>query len=169
MDLLHPQVNDYLAKLSRHGDPVLERLEEEARAECFPIIGPAAGQFCYLAARMIGARRIFELGSGFGYSTLWFARAVRDAGIKFIGPSPESIELMGDKTNARVAAVKAGAPIVPGSTEPMANEVAARKFATWSGCEFTTLIIFLRTSFTSPTIGRSTRTFFLMEVGSTSI
>jgi predicted O-methyltransferase YrrM len=80
MDLLHPQVNDYLAQLSRHGDPVLERLEEEARAERFPIIGPAAGQFCHLAARMIGARRIFELGSGFGYSTLWFARAVREAG-----------------------------------------------------------------------------------------
>src|SRR5438093_1410695 len=80
MDLLNPQVNDYLAQLSRHGDPVLERLEEEARAEGFPIIGPAAGQFCHLAARMIGARRIFELGSGFGYSTLWFARAVREAG-----------------------------------------------------------------------------------------
>jgi caffeoyl-CoA O-methyltransferase len=80
MELFHPQVVDYLLALSRHGDPVLERLEEEARAERFPIIGPAAGQFCHLAARMIGARRIFELGSGFGYSTLWFARAVREAG-----------------------------------------------------------------------------------------
>jgi predicted O-methyltransferase YrrM len=80
MELFHPSVVDYLNRLSRHGDPVLERLEAEARTEQFPIVGPAAGQFCYLAARMIGARRICELGSGFGYSTLWFARAVRDAG-----------------------------------------------------------------------------------------
>src|SRR5262245_14321047 len=80
MELFNEAVVDYLNQLSRHGDPVLERLEEEARAERFPIIGPAAGQFCYLAARMIGARRVCELGSGFGYSTLWFARAVHDAG-----------------------------------------------------------------------------------------
>lgn len=80
MELFNPAVVDYLNNLSRHNDPVLNRLEEEARAERFPIIGPAAGQFCHLAARMIGARRICELGSGFGYSTLWFARAVREAG-----------------------------------------------------------------------------------------
>ncbi len=80
MQLFHESVTEYLAQLSRHGDPVLERLEREAAAERFPIIGPAAGQFCHLAARMIGARRVFELGSGFGYSTLWFARAVREAG-----------------------------------------------------------------------------------------
>lgn len=80
MELLNPAVTDYLGNLSRHGDPVLERLEAEAKVERFPIIGPAAGQFCHLAARMIGARRVFELGSGFGYSTLWFARAVREAG-----------------------------------------------------------------------------------------
>jgi predicted O-methyltransferase YrrM len=80
MELFNQAVVDYLAQLSRHGDPVLERLEAEAAEEQFPIIGPAAGQFCHLAARMIGARRVFELGSGFGYSTLWFARAVREAG-----------------------------------------------------------------------------------------
>jgi predicted O-methyltransferase YrrM len=71
---------DYLNQLSCHGDPVLERMEAEAQRERFPIIGPAAGRFCHLAARMIGAKRIFELGSGYGYSTLWFARAVREAG-----------------------------------------------------------------------------------------
>ena len=44
----------------------------------FPIIGAAAGHACYQLARMIGARRVFEMGSGFGYSTAWFARAVAD-------------------------------------------------------------------------------------------
>jgi predicted O-methyltransferase YrrM len=80
MELFDPQVVDYLNALARHGDPVLTRLEEEARGERFPIIGPPAGQFCYMIARLIGAKRIFELGSGFGYSTIWFAKAVRDNG-----------------------------------------------------------------------------------------
>jgi predicted O-methyltransferase YrrM len=55
-------------------------MEVEAERTDFPIIGPAAGYFCYLIARLIGARSIFELGSGFGYSTAWFARAVRENG-----------------------------------------------------------------------------------------
>lgn len=71
---------EYLNALSRVEDPVLQRMEAEAQRDRFPIIGPAAGQFCYLMARAIGARRVFELGSGYGYSTLWFARAVRDGG-----------------------------------------------------------------------------------------
>ena len=59
-----------------------EVLEMEAYAQehRFPIIGPAAGQMCYLMASMVGARRVFELGSGYGYSTWWFARAVQDSG-----------------------------------------------------------------------------------------
>jgi predicted O-methyltransferase YrrM len=80
MELFSPQVVDYLNTLVKHRDPVLKRLEAEAREERFPIIGPPAGQFCYLVARLIGAKRIFELGSGFGYSTIWFAKAVRDNG-----------------------------------------------------------------------------------------
>jgi predicted O-methyltransferase YrrM len=55
-------------------------MEEEAAKTDFPIIGPAAGHVCYLIARLTGARSVFELGSGFGYSTAWFARAVRDNG-----------------------------------------------------------------------------------------
>ena len=80
MAATYEQICDYHAKLSRHEDPILLRMEEEARNERFPIIGPAAGKFCYLMARAINAKRIFELGSGYGYSTLWFARAVRENG-----------------------------------------------------------------------------------------
>lgn len=55
-------------------------MERRARDDGFPIIGPAAGHFCYLVARMILARRVFELGSGYGYSTAWFAKAVSENG-----------------------------------------------------------------------------------------
>lgn len=54
-------------------------------------------------------------GYGFLSEREWFARAVEEAGITFIGPSADSIALMGSKTNAREAAIKAGAPIVPGT------------------------------------------------------
>lgn len=80
MPATYEQICDYHLQLSRHDDPVLLRMEAEARRDGFPIIGPAAGKFCHLMARAIGARRIFELGSGYGYSTLWFARAVRENG-----------------------------------------------------------------------------------------
>src|SRR5262247_4693513 len=106
------------------------RLADEA---CF--LGPPPAGESYLASEKIidaalksGAEAIHP-GYGFLSERAHFARAVRQAGIKFIGPSPESIELMGDKTNARVAAVRGGAPIVPGSTEPLANETAAKKVA----------------------------------------
>jgi predicted O-methyltransferase YrrM len=55
-------------------------MEREADETGFPIIGPAAGYQCYQLARLIGAKRVFEMGSGFGYSTAWFARAVAENG-----------------------------------------------------------------------------------------
>jgi len=80
MEELHARLDDYLHDLARHRDPLLEKMEERAAKSQFPIIGPIAGRFCYQVARMLKARRIFELGSGFGYSTLWFARAVAENG-----------------------------------------------------------------------------------------
>jgi len=79
-DPIDPRVTEYLNDLVPPRPDVLEEMEEAARRESFPIIGPAAGHLCYLVARMIDARSIFELGSGFGYSTAWFAQAVRENG-----------------------------------------------------------------------------------------
>lgn len=78
--LLAPEVASYLDGLIPTRHPELARMEEEAAKTDFPIIGPAAGQFCYLVTRLAGARSVFELGSGFGYSTAWFARAVSENG-----------------------------------------------------------------------------------------
>jgi caffeoyl-CoA O-methyltransferase len=80
MPATYDQIQQYHGQLSQHNDPVLLRMEEEARRETFPIIGPASGKLCYLLARAIGAKKIFEMGSGYGYSTLWFAKAVRENG-----------------------------------------------------------------------------------------
>jgi predicted O-methyltransferase YrrM len=73
-------VDRYVESLVPTRPPEMAAMEERARAVRFPIIGPAAGQLCYLLARLIGARRVFEMGSGFGYSTAWFARAVQENG-----------------------------------------------------------------------------------------
>jgi predicted O-methyltransferase YrrM len=70
----------YLDSLVPPRHPVLAAMEQEAARTGFPIIGPAAGHMCYLLTRLVQARSVFELGSGFGYSTAWFARAVIENG-----------------------------------------------------------------------------------------
>jgi caffeoyl-CoA O-methyltransferase len=74
----YQQIQDYSTSLVPERLPEIQEMEAYAKAHHFPIIGPASGQFCYLLARLIGARRVFELGSGYGYSTAWFARAVQE-------------------------------------------------------------------------------------------
>jgi predicted O-methyltransferase YrrM len=78
--LLPNEVSTYLESLVPARHPELLAMERDARKEDFPIIGPIVGHLCYQVARMIGARRVFELGSGFGYSTAFFARAVEENG-----------------------------------------------------------------------------------------
>jgi predicted O-methyltransferase YrrM len=80
IECIHPAISAYLESLVPERPPELQRMERAAAATDFPIIGPAAGYFCYLMAKLTGARAVFELGSGFGYSTAWFARAVRENG-----------------------------------------------------------------------------------------
>jgi predicted O-methyltransferase YrrM len=80
VDPFDPRVTAYLEALVPGRAPELKRMEEEAARSEFPIIGPVAGQLCYLVTRMVEAHRVFEMGSGFGYSTAWFARAVQDNG-----------------------------------------------------------------------------------------
>lgn len=79
-DPLAPGFPDYLDAQVPDRHPELQAMEAYARETRFPIIGPAAGQFCYLMTRLTGARSVFELGSGFGYSTAWFARGVLENG-----------------------------------------------------------------------------------------
>ncbi|HVM72419.1 MAG TPA: O-methyltransferase [Anaerolineales bacterium] len=80
----HPLIPQYLMEyldgLVPPRPAEMQAMEAYAEKIDFPIIGPTSGYFCYQVARMIGARRVFELGSGYGYSTAWFAKAVVENG-----------------------------------------------------------------------------------------
>jgi predicted O-methyltransferase YrrM len=81
MDIVNPQVETYMRSLlERYDEPVLLEMEAEAERRGFPAVGRIVGVTLEVAARAIGARRVFELGSGFGYSAYWFARAVGEGG-----------------------------------------------------------------------------------------
>ena len=98
-------------------------------------IGPAPAAQSYLvgenildAARRTGADAVHP-GYGFLSEREWFARAVRDAGLIWVGPPAEAIAAMGSKTAARTLAVAAGVPVVPGTTTALRDAAEAREVA----------------------------------------
>jgi predicted O-methyltransferase YrrM len=79
-ELTYQTTQDYLASLVPPREKEMQKMEAYAEKLNFPIIGPVCGYYCYQLARMIGAKTVFELGSGYGYSTAWFAKAVKESG-----------------------------------------------------------------------------------------
>ena len=79
-EINYQSVQDYLGTLVPPREPEMQKMEEYAEKNDFPIIGPVCGYYCYQLARMINAKSVFELGSGYGYSTAWFAKAVKENG-----------------------------------------------------------------------------------------
>lgn len=81
MEIVNSQIEDYLKSLVAADDePVLLEMEELALKEGFPIVERLCGRFLEIQARMVGAKRVFELGSGYGYSAYWFSRALGSGG-----------------------------------------------------------------------------------------
>ena len=81
MDIVDPSIEEYLLGLSGSPDPVEAEMRRYAdERDGFPIVGPLVGRMLSQLALLSRAGRIFELGSGFGYSAFWFARALEPGG-----------------------------------------------------------------------------------------
>jgi predicted O-methyltransferase YrrM len=80
VEIVAKPIEAYLTRIYDDGDPVRTEMESLARKRGFPIVGPLVGRSLEVLSRAIGARRVFELGSGYGYSALHFARAVGEGG-----------------------------------------------------------------------------------------
>jgi caffeoyl-CoA O-methyltransferase len=74
----YAQIQDYMVGLVPERPGEMQEMERYAEEHNFPIIGPVAGYYCYQVALMNKARSVFEMGSGYGYSTAWFALAVKE-------------------------------------------------------------------------------------------
>ena len=86
------KVEKYMYDILPKRDAVIAEMESYAKKHDVPIVGPAVARMLYLLAQISGAKRIFEMGSAIGYSTLWFARAA--------GPDSEIYYTDGDPANA---------------------------------------------------------------------
>lgn len=96
MNFTDPAVYDYLQRMcERFDDPVVADMEKVAEEKGFPIVGRVVGATLEMLARAIGAKRVFEMGSGYGFSAYWFARAV--------GAEGEVVLTDGDTENAKQA------------------------------------------------------------------
>jgi len=96
MDIVDPHIEEYMrSRLARFDEPVLLEMEAEGAERNFPIVGRNVGVTLEILARSVGARRMIELGSGYGYSGYWHARAV--------GQSGELHLTDGDRENERKA------------------------------------------------------------------
>ncbi|MCS6806027.1 MAG: O-methyltransferase [Acidobacteriota bacterium] len=92
--IVESQVERYMEQLIPERDPVLQEMEQLAAEKGIPIVGPVVGRFLFQQALLLQARRIFELGSAIGYSTIWLAWAVSDAGVVYYtDSSPEYAEM----------------------------------------------------------------------------
>ena len=83
MDILNADIEKYLSEVIPDRDAVLTEMEAYAASRNFPIVGPLVGRLLYVIVKATKAKKILELGSGFGYSAYWFAKAVGQGGSVF--------------------------------------------------------------------------------------
>lgn len=123
-----------IASVAIYSDPDADALHVKRADEAYPLHG-STGADTYLniekiidIAQRSGADAVHP-GYGFLSENANFAQAVIDAGMKWIGPSPQAIEDLGNKVTARQIAVRAGAPLAPGTDGPAQNAAEVRAFA----------------------------------------
>lgn len=80
MDIVDPRIEDYMRGLLGGDHAIADEMEKVAEQRDFPIVNRTVGVTLEVLAGSIGAKRVLEMGSGYGYSAYWFARAVGDGG-----------------------------------------------------------------------------------------
>ncbi|MCC6712741.1 MAG: O-methyltransferase [Candidatus Dadabacteria bacterium] len=78
--ITNPDIEEYIESFFPPADDVRREMEEYARVNGFPIVGPSVGRLLYQLTLVSGAEEIIELGSGFGYSAYWFGKALSALG-----------------------------------------------------------------------------------------
>lgn len=136
--VIHACADAGLASVAVYADSDADALHARLADEAFSLHGNSAAE-TYLdiekvieVARRSGADAVHP-GYGFLAESAAFAQAVLDAGLVWIGPSPETIRLLGNKVEARELARRAGAPLLAGSDGPIPSAAEARLFAEEQG------------------------------------
>jgi caffeoyl-CoA O-methyltransferase len=95
MEIINTAIDNYLKGLLPERDCVLQQMEAYGYGKDFPIIGPLVGRLLLQLATLTQAKKVFELGSGFGYSAMWFSKGVH--------PDAKIICTEGSRENAEMA------------------------------------------------------------------
>ncbi|WP_432524813.1 acetyl-CoA carboxylase biotin carboxylase subunit, partial [Kineococcus sp. SYSU DK006] len=123
-----------IAGVAVYADPDADSPHVAAADEAFALGGATAAQTYLDAAKLLEVARrsgadAVHPGYGFLSENADFAQAVLDAGLTWVGPPPEAIRLLGDKVSARRLAREVGAPLVPGTAEPVSGVEEVLAFA----------------------------------------
>ncbi|WP_022871791.1 acetyl/propionyl/methylcrotonyl-CoA carboxylase subunit alpha [Nesterenkonia alba] len=127
-----------LSTVAVYAEPDRDAVHVHLADEAFALGGESAAESYLVAEKVLEAARAtgadaVHPGYGFLSENAEFARAVQQAGLVWIGPSPEAIETLGDKVSARQLAEKVGAPLAPGTKEPVSSAKEVLKFAEKQG------------------------------------
>ncbi len=95
MEILNRDIEGYLEGIWGERGEVLSEMEELGEERDFPIVGPLVGRLLFQLTRLLKAKRVLELGSGFGYSAFWFAQAIdtSEAEIVLTEFDPDNLKL----------------------------------------------------------------------------
>ncbi|MDP9091514.1 MAG: ATP-grasp domain-containing protein [Actinomycetota bacterium] len=127
-----------LSCVAVYAEPDRDALHVRMADEAFALGGSTPGESYLVVEKVIGAATqsgadAVHPGYGFLSENADFAQAVLDAGLTWIGPSPQAIRDLGDKVTARHIALRAGAPLVPGTADPVSGPQEVAAFAAEHG------------------------------------